>query len=153
MIAPWPEADTSRQDAEIEARFARFQEVLQAVRNIRKRQNVPSRKEVHFSVRCDAATAELLRTMAPYFVKMEHAQPTGWGADVSPCEHSANVALTGMEVFVELAEPIDVDAEIARNKQEEVRLVGLIAAKQKKLENANFVQRAPRRSCKANETR
>ena len=45
MIAPWPEADPARQDAEIEAQFARFQEVLRAVRDIRTRQDVPARQE------------------------------------------------------------------------------------------------------------
>ncbi len=143
MIAPWPEVDLSRQDSEIESRFARFQEVLRAVRDIRTRQKVPPRKQVSFSVRCDAATAELLRPMEAYFLKMADARPTGWGPRVSPPELSANVALTGMEVFVDLADLIDVGAEIARNRQEQVRLEGLIAAKQKKLENENFVQRAP----------
>ena len=143
MIAPWPEADLSRQNPEIEARFARFQEVLRAIRDIRTRQNVPPRKEVNFSVRCDTATADLLRPMEPYFVKMADARATGWGADVSPLELSANVSLTGMEVFVDLADLIDVGAEVERKRQEEVRLAGLIAAKQKKLENANFVDRAP----------
>ena len=40
MVAPWPECDPMRQDAEIEAQFARFQEVLRAVRDIRARQGV-----------------------------------------------------------------------------------------------------------------
>ena len=48
-----------------------------------------------------------------------------------------------MEVFVDLADLIDVGAELERKKQEIIRLEGLITAKRKKLENANFVQRAP----------
>ena len=48
-----------------------------------------------------------------------------------------------MEVFVDLAELIDVEAEIARKKQEMEKLAGFIAAKEKKLENKNFVDRAP----------
>jgi len=143
MIAPWPQADASRQDAAIEARFKRFQDVLRAIRDIRTRQNVPQRKVIHFAVRCDAATAEMLHPMEPSFVKMADAQPTGWGPDVSAPELSANVALTGMEVFVDLAELIDVGVELERMKQEKARLQGLIAAKRKKLENESFVQRAP----------
>jgi valyl-tRNA synthetase len=143
MIAPWPLADMARQNGEIEARFARFQEVLRAIRDIRTRQNVPQRKDIHFSVRCDKATADLLRPMEPYFASMACARATAWGPAVAPPELSANVALSGIEVFVDLAELIDVEAEIARNTQEVSRLDGLIAAKQKKLENANFVERAP----------
>jgi len=143
MIAPWPEVEAARQDAVIEARFARFQEVLRAIRDIRGRQNVPQRTQINFAVRCDVATAELLKPMEPYFVSMAGARPTGWGPEVTPPKLSANVALTGMEVFVDLADLIDVDAEVERKKQEIVRLDNLIATKHKKLENASFVERAP----------
>ncbi len=88
--------------------------------------------------------------MEPYFVSMAAARPTGWGPEVAAPKLSANVALAGMEVFVDLADLIDVGAEVERKKQEIVRLEGLIAAKRKKLENANFVERAPQPWCKAN---
>ena len=143
MIAPWPQADLARQDTVIEARFQLFQEVLRAIRDIRGRQNVPPRKTIDFAVRCDAATAKLLEPMEPYFVSMAFARPTGWGQEVAVPELSANVALAGMEVFVDLAGLIDVGAEVQRNEQNMVRLEGLIATKRKKLENSSFVDRAP----------
>ena len=48
-----------------------------------------------------------------------------------------------MEIFVDLGDLIDVEAEAERKKQELAKLDGLIAAKRKKLENQNFVDRAP----------
>lgn len=143
MIAPWPEADSSWQDEHIEAQFARFQEVLRAVRDIRGRQNVPPKQEIDFSVRCDADTAELLRPMETYFAGMAGACVTDLGTDVEPPALSANVTLPGIEVFIDLAELIDIEAEIARKKQELEKLERLIAAKRKKLENKNFIERAP----------
>ena len=71
------------------------------------------------------------------------ARPTAWGPEVAAPKLSANVTLAGMEVFVNLAELIDVGAEVERKTQEMVRLEGLIAAKRKKLENKSFVERAP----------
>ena len=44
MIAPWPAADVARQDDEIEARFALFQQVLGGLREVRSRQNIPPRR-------------------------------------------------------------------------------------------------------------
>ncbi len=143
MIAPWPQPDTARQDAVIEARFARFQEVLRAVRDIRNRQKVPKPTPIDFAVRCDAPSAALLKPMEPYFISMECARLTNAGPEVTTPKLSANVALAGMEVFVDLADLIDVGAEVERKKEEMARLEGLITAKRKKLENANFVQRAP----------
>ena len=105
MIAPWPESDAARQDPEIEAQFARFQEVLRAVRDIRSRQNVPPKTQIEFSVRCDAATAELLRPMEPYFASMAGARADGLGPGRrSRRRCRANVTLPGMEVYVDLAE-------------------------------------------------
>ena len=143
MLAPWPASDPARQDAEIETRFARFQEVLRAVRDIRGRQNVPPRKQLDFAVRCDPATAELLAPMDGYFLAMAGARPTGWGPEVQAPAISANATVSGMEVFVDLANLIDVAAEIERKQQEKSKLEGLVAAKRKKLENKNFVDRAP----------
>ncbi len=77
MRAPWPESDPARQDAEIEAQFARFQEVLRAVRDIRARQGVAPKAALRFSVRCEAAVAELLSPMEPYFASMANARGGG----------------------------------------------------------------------------
>jgi valyl-tRNA synthetase len=143
MIAPWPDYDAKRQDAVIEAQFAQFQQVLRAIRDIRMRQNVPQKTRLDFSVRCDDATVSLLKPMEPYFDSMTGAKATAWGPDVNPPALSANAALLGMEVFVNLSGLIDVKAEMARNRQELSKLMKLIQAKQNKLENQAFVNRAP----------
>lgn len=143
MIAPWPEVESARQDSQIESQFARFQDVLKAVREIRSRQNVPPKKEIEFSVRCDAEYAELVRPMEPYFVSMAAARATQWGPDTVAPPLSAAVALPGVEVFVDLADLIDVEAERARKQDEVAKLEKLIEGKKGKLANASFVERAP----------
>jgi valyl-tRNA synthetase len=143
MRAPWPESDPARQDAGIEAQFARFQEVLRAVRDIRARQGVAPRAPLKFSVRCEAEVADLLSPMEPYFAAMAHAEAVAFGPAVAAPPLSAHVTLAGMDVYVDLAELIDVPAEMARKQQEVEKLTGFIAAKEKKLTNKNFVDRAP----------
>jgi valyl-tRNA synthetase len=117
--------------------------VLRAVRDIRARQGVAPKVPIKFSVRCEAAAAELLLPMEPYFAPMANAQATALGPEVTAPPLSAHIALAGMDVYVDLAELIDVPAEIARKKQDVEKLTGFIAAKEKKLTNANFVGRAP----------
>jgi len=143
MIASWPQSDPAREDPQIEAQFARFQEVLRAVREIRSRQNVAPKAQIEFVVRCEASAAELLRPMEAYFTSMAAARAAGWGPDVEPPPLCANVALPGVEVFVDLADLIDVEAEIARKQKELEKLDSLLAAKRKKLSNDDFVERAP----------
>ena len=48
-----------------------------------------------------------------------------------------------MEIFVDLAGLIDVEAEMARLKKELERVHKQISGKEQKLSNANFVDRAP----------
>jgi valyl-tRNA synthetase len=143
MIAIWPVADLARQDTEIESRFSKFQATLGAIREIRSRQNIPNHEKIEFCVRCDKETAELVKPMEPYLGSMAKATSTGWGPDISPPETNAMINSGGMEIFVDLQDFIDVEAELARNEKEEKRLQGQIQGKEKKLSNANFVDRAP----------
>ena len=143
MIAPWPEADVARQDAQIEARFARFQEVLKVLREVRSRQNIPPKSTLKFSVRCEPGVVDLLRPMSPYFATMAGAEATEWGPDVTAPPTSSSDVVSGAEIFVDLAQYVDVEAEIARKTKELAKLKGAIAGKEKQLANANFVERAP----------
>ncbi len=143
MIAAWPVADPRRVNPETESRFSVFQEVLRVVRDIRMRQNIAPKITLMFGVRCDEATAALLRPMEPYFASMATAEATAWGPNVEAPELAANATLRGMEIFVDLAGLIDVAAEIDRKQKEAEKLVGAVAAKKKKLENKSFVDRAP----------
>jgi valyl-tRNA synthetase len=143
IIAPWPQADATLQDAAIEARFAKFQALLGGLREVRARQNIAPKTPIHFAVRCDAETAQLLQPMGPYFASMAGATATAWRPEVRSPALSANFTAAGCEVYVDLAEHIDVAAEIVRNEKEIEKLQAGIAAKEKKLANESFTSRAP----------
>jgi valyl-tRNA synthetase len=143
MIASWPEVDSARQDEQIERRFAEFQDMLGALREIRSSQNIPPKGEVKFCVRCDDATAALLHPLEPYFASMAGAAAVAWGPSVEAPRTHAAVSLPLGEVFVDLKGFIDVAAEIERNEKLQQKLQTLIGGKEKKLANANFVERAP----------
>ena len=143
ITAPWPEADLRRQDKTIEQRFALFQQVLAAIREIRSRQNIAGKNELAFAVKCSAATAELLAPMATYFQAMANAKATAWGEAAAPPPTHAKTALPEVEIYVDLEGLIDVAAEIAKNEKEEQRLIGFIKSKETKLANEGFVRRAP----------
>jgi len=143
MIASWPEADPSLVDDEIEDRFARFQEVLRGLREVRARQGIAPKTAIQFSAKCDAAASKLLEPMRAYFETMAGAVPTEIGPTVAAPPLSANFTVTGIEVYVDLAQHIDVAAEIARKEKEKIKLDQMIAAKENQLSNKAFVSRAP----------
>lgn len=142
-IANWPIADLGAVDPEIESQFARFQDVLRAIRDIRARQNVPPKTEIRFSVRCEPQIAEQLRMMQPYFLSMSGAKGTGFGHEIVAPSLAGTVSLPGIDVFVDLAELIDVQAELAKKEKEMVKLEGFIKSKEAKLSNDSFVSKAP----------
>src|SRR5690606_31411665 len=110
---------------------------------IRSRQGIAPKDAVQFALKCDAATVELLQPMHVYFQSMARATATAWGEDVVPPATHAKVTLPGMEVLVDLQGFLDVEAEIQRNAKHEKKLLDMIGAKEKKLSNESFVQRAP----------
>ena len=143
MESAWPEPDAARIDAETEARFATFQAVLGALREIRSGQNISPREAIRFSVRCDALTVDLLDPMKLQFEAMAMATATELGSDVQPPPTYAKVQLTGIDVYVDLKGLIDVGAEIERNTKDLEKVLKLIQGKKAKLANAKFVERAP----------
>jgi valyl-tRNA synthetase len=143
MIAPWPVAEPERIDAGIEAQFAVFQEVLRGLREVRSRQNISPKTAIRFAVRCPEETAGLMRPMERYFESMAGARASGWGPGAAVPATHAHLALKSVELYVDLEGLIDVAAETLRLKKECDRVRGAIAAKEKKLANASFVERAP----------
>jgi valyl-tRNA synthetase len=147
MIAPWPEPAAADRDPRIESRFARFQELLKGLREIRSRQNIPPKTPLRFAVRCEASVAELLRPMTPYLASLAGAAPLergeAWGPTATPPETVAQLKVGELDIFVDLAGLMDVPAEIARNEKELERLLALVTSKEGKLGNASFVARAP----------
>jgi len=143
MTAPWPVPDPAHQDPVIEQQFSLFQQVLGAVREIRSRQGISPRESIEFSVRCSEETVELLKPMEAFFGSMAGASAVGWGPEVIEPENNATVRVQQVEVFVDLKDLIDVDAEIERNQKLRERLENQIAGKEKKLSNEQFVDRAP----------
>lgn len=141
-IAPWPVSDSAAIDASIEDQFQYFQELLRAVREVRARQNVPPKTEIKFSVKCGQAVADLLVPMKKYFQSMAGAVAENIGENVCAPSLSANVTLPKMEIFVDLADLIDVDSEIAKKEKELAKLSGFIKAKEAKL-GSDFIKKAP----------
>ncbi|MGL4943420.1 MAG: class I tRNA ligase family protein [Thermoguttaceae bacterium] len=140
--AAYPVSNAADVSRETESQFAVFQEVLRAVREVRASRNVPPKTVISFAVRCEANTASLLEPMRDYFTRMASAKLIACGESVTPPPLVSSVALAGFELFVDLADLIDVAAEREKKTQEIDKLEKLIAAKEAKL-SGDFVSKAP----------
>jgi len=65
------------------------------------------------------------------------------GPDAQPAPGSAEISAADCGIFIDLAELIDIDAEIERLQRELSKLDKVIKSKQAKLNNEKFVSQAP----------
>jgi len=141
-IASYPRPGS--RDEEAEADMAVFQEVVSGVRTIRAELNVPQRARPKVLVRtADPKLAALLRHKAQALHALAGTSELQVGQDLRAPAGSARQILTAAELFVPLAELIDVDAERSRLRRELSQVRADLAAADSKLADSRFLQRAP----------
>ena len=143
MVARWPAPPEAWIDPETEARFGTFLAVVGAVREIRARQNVPPRTRVNVAIHTTADRAALLAPLHAAIESMGVADLTGIGPDAAAGPLAATAAVAGCEVLVDLADLVDVEAEIGKLTREQEKTEGFIRAKRSKLADEKFAARAP----------
>ncbi len=143
MLARWPVPPAAWIDVRTEQQFATFLAVVGAIREIRSRQNVPPRSKVPAAIRTASDVTDLLTPMRSAIESMAMVDLVGIGPDVAALPGAATASVAGCEVFIDLAELVNVDAEIARLEKDNAKTAGFVKAKRAKLSNESFAARAP----------
>ncbi|HVX39681.1 MAG TPA: valine--tRNA ligase [Gemmatimonadaceae bacterium] len=138
----WPERRASG-DAEAAAEFELVREAVLAVRQIRGDNAVAPGKTIDVLLRpAPGATRTLFEREAAAVGRLARATVTiADGAAEGAAAHA--VITGGTEIVVPLAGLIDVDKECARLRGEVAELEKQIAAREGRLNNAKYVERAP----------
>jgi valyl-tRNA synthetase len=144
VIAPWPEFPQTWQDAAMEQRMARMQDLVRAVREVRNRYRVDPKTGLDVFVRCGAAVAADFRTLAPFITMLAGVGRLECGPDVVKPPQGASHVHPDFEAFVSLKGLINVAAEIQRAEKQLADKRKQLQGAQAKLEDANFVSRAPK---------
>ncbi|MEL7169297.1 MAG: valine--tRNA ligase, partial [Bacteroidota bacterium] len=146
IVAPWPEADASHEDAEAATAFSLIQDLVTAVRSVRAQYNVPPSKGIAVTVNVDADRADLVAVLdanRATFAALAGVDDLTLGTNLAKPKASAAVVVDRHEVFVPLAGMIDLDQERSRLTKEIEQKQGFLKGVEKKLANENFVSRAP----------
>jgi valyl-tRNA synthetase len=142
-VAPWPRPDRRAEDPEALAEFELVQQVVGAIRGIRAEYGVQPGQTVRAFVSQDGgAPAPALERERGTILRLAKL------SDLVLAESSERVGghavlPDGTSVFVPLGDAIDVGRECGRLGAEADRLAGLLASQRKKLDNQQFVARAP----------
>ena len=142
IAARWPVADGALIDPGSERAFDGLRELVARVRGIRKEYGVGEGREVALHLAGTGGDGlvdgrgEMLWRLARIGSVSVEPPPAGTVG-------AAAVLRDGTELFLPLEGVIDLDRERARAEREIGRLAGLLAGMEAKLDNHNFVTRAP----------
>jgi valyl-tRNA synthetase len=142
-IAPWPSLPEAWQDAAMETRIGRMQELIRAVREVRNRYTVDQKTNLDVFVRCSEMIAEDFRTLTPFIAALAGVGRLECGPQTAKPRQAATHVTPEFEVYVSLAGLIDAAAETARLQKQLAEKLKHLQAARAKLGNANFVARAP----------
>ena len=144
MLASYPIANTSKIDAQAITDIEWVKAVITGVRNIRGEMDIsPSVKLPLYFINGSEADQKLLASNKQYLITLAKLENTHWLSSDEEAPMAATALVGNMELLVPMAGFINKDAEIDRLKKEVDKLNKECARISGKLNNANFVDRAP----------
>ena len=139
---PTPNADFSNETAKAE--MENLIELIKAVRNSRAEVNAPMSSAIEILIKTtNPQTKAVFEANKDYIDRFCHPKHLEIGSDVTPPALAMTSVITGAEVYLPLADLIDLNEEVARLQKEAAKLESEVARGEKKLGNERFVANAP----------
>jgi valyl-tRNA synthetase len=144
MTAPWPRGRARGRDRQAEKIIEHLQEIIVAVRNIRAEMDVPPARRATLLLRVE--DPKLLQHLEENrsLLDLARVDRVIMGHQVEKSRTCATAVVKDVEVFVPLEDLIDLEAERVRLQKEIERISGLLGSIQAKLDNRQFVSKAPK---------
>jgi valyl-tRNA synthetase len=143
VIAPWPEYPAEWVDAEVEARFARMQDLVRGVREVRNRYQVDDKTRLDVTVKAGEAVAADFTGLAAFIGPLAGIANFTAGSAAAKPKQAGTVVRPEFEAYVSLAGLIDVGAEVKRLEKQLADKRKQLDGVKAKLANDKFVSGAP----------
>ena len=141
---PWPTADESLINKDIEAAFDQAFAIVESVRGVRGRYSVSPAIKLKAVVNVDdAATEKSVNECLAIITELSGLESIVVGVKAAKPKFSASAVVPGGELYVPLEGILDPAAEIARLEKEIEKAKSFAASIEKKLSNEKFVNGAP----------
>lgn len=142
--AAWPTRNDSLDFPKAVPAFEAVQNVIRSVRNIRAEVNAPMSKQIQLMIATsDDQVQHDLETNVSYLKKFTNASELLVERNMPAPEKAMSAIVTGAELFIPLADLINIEEEIARLNKELVKYTKEVERVEKKLNNPGFVGKAP----------
>ncbi|PIR94646.1 hypothetical protein COT97_00090 [Candidatus Falkowbacteria bacterium CG10_big_fil_rev_8_21_14_0_10_39_11] len=141
MVSSWPKVKSAIVDQEFEAAFAVIPEAITKIRNVRAEYRIDPGKKIPLRINSNAKETmladnlEIVKALARLdSIEFVSAKP----------DRSASVVIGPIELYIPLAEVIDIDQEKERLSKELEDIKKYVNSVKKKLDNKSFVDNAPK---------
>ncbi|HNW11849.1 MAG TPA: class I tRNA ligase family protein, partial [Candidatus Rifleibacterium sp.] len=141
MQSHFPVCDTARVDSQLEQEISELMEAIRVIRNLRASANVSPAKKVTVRVVKNASLSQAFNNHQAMICSLAGVENFSI-VDSKPAGHLVGLMGT-TEVCLDLAGVIDVQAELTRVENELGKVEKEMAKISVKLENADFVSKAP----------
>ncbi|MBW3216413.1 hypothetical protein KZC64_22890, partial [Salmonella enterica subsp. enterica serovar Javiana] len=143
-VAAWPTVREDLQDTEAAAEMHLLVDIIRSVRNIRAEVNTPMSKKVQMQIKAkDEAVLAQLTKNSSYIERFCNPSELTIQTDLQAPEKAMTAIVSGAELFLPLADLINLDEERARLEKELEKFDKEVERVQKKLSNQGFVAKAP----------
>lgn len=119
-------------------------DAVRSIRNIRSEMNVAPSKPIQLLVQTmESETESLFMSVSPYLQRLCHLSALTIGSALHIPGQSVSAVVSGAELYVPLADLVDITAERDRLNKEIKRLNDEVLRVEKKLQNTQFMAKAP----------
>ena len=144
MLSEFPKFDQTKVDTVSENAFIYVQELVSAIRNIRAEMNVSPAKAIHLVLKsADEIELETLEANKGFLCSLAKVEKLEFGKDIVKPEGAGFRVAGKTEVYVPLADLLDVEAEIAKIKPQIEKIKKDLEKVQSKLADERFTSKAP----------
>jgi valyl-tRNA synthetase len=142
-IAKWPTYPDTWIDAGVESRFARMQDLVKGVREVRNRYQVDDKQRLDVIVKCSSVVAADFNALAAFIGPLAGIANLTAGPDLTKPRQAGAIIRPEYEAYVALAGLIDVPKEMKRLEKQIVDKQKALQAAITKLNNDKFIASAP----------
>ncbi len=144
-ISDWPLCQEEKFKRNIEKKVIFIQNVIKTIRNIKAEMNIALTKNVDLFIRVvDNKKEKLLQESLSYIRNLAHINTMQIGNSIEKPEYSATGVLEDIEIFIPLRNVIDIEEEVKRLEKRLTKVEKEIVTINKKLNNSDFIQKAPK---------
>lgn len=144
VVADYPTVNESLTDTKAAEGMEILKELIRSVRNIRSEVNTPLSKQITLLIKSnDEAAESFLKENTNYIERFCNPDELVISPEIEAPELAMSAVITGAEIYLPLADLINIDEEIVRLEKELEKWTKEVKMVQGKLSNERFVAGAP----------